>query len=155
MSTPLTRGDKPIWLATADKRDIKNKHYLRSIRYYEKLYQQWPKWCWNDSAFKTVYDEADRHRKDGEDVHVDHIVPICSEIVSGLHVPWNLEVIGNKANLSKSNKWWPACPFEQLSFLESERVYEHLPIKGRSLDNLYRALYLLTPSGPIEQLKLV
>ena len=62
-----------------------------------------------------VNDEAKLRRKNGEDVHIDHIVPICSDIVSGLHVPWNLEVIDAVANMKKSNNWWPDMPFQQLT----------------------------------------
>ena len=155
MGTPLTRGDKPIWLATADERDIKNKHYLRSIRYYKKLYQQWPKWCWEDPGFKLIYDEAARRREAGEDVHVDHVVPVCSDIVSGLHVPWNLEIIGNKANLSKSNKWWPDCPFEQTPMFKVETIKEWRPETENRLNHNFNPLDLLFLSGPLDQLELI
>ena len=51
-----------------------------------------------------------RKRICGGEWHVDHIVPLTSELVCGLHVEYNLRVIPGKANRSKSNKYWPDMP---------------------------------------------
>jgi len=112
MSTPISKGS-PVWLAKQDENDPKlNPSYRRSIRYYTKLYQAWPEWCAKHPGFSKIYREAKRRRKVGQDVHVDHIVPIVSPIVCGLHVPWNLEIIPAKTNMSKSNHYWPGHPYE-------------------------------------------
>lgn len=113
MGHVLTKRN-PIWLAKQDENDPSlNQNYRRSIKYYRKLYAAWPDWCATHPGFATIYKEQARQRALGRDVVVDHIVPLCSDIVCGLNVPWNLQIITAWENGQKSNKWWPDAPFEQ------------------------------------------
>lgn len=112
MGTPLRKGN-PIWLSKQDPDDPKlNKNYRRSVRYYRKLYAAWPNWCADHIGFVTLQNLWQSRIDNGEDVQQDHIIPICSDIVCGLHVPWNLQVISSAENYKKSNLWWPDHPFE-------------------------------------------
>ncbi len=80
-----------------------------SARKARKL-QATPAWA-NEFFIAEAYHLAKlRTKATGIEHHVDHIVPLKSKIVSGLHVEFNLQVIPKKANLSKGNRFWPDMP---------------------------------------------
>lgn len=54
---------------------------------------------------KCLYQVAAmRSRESGQLWSVDHVIPLRGETVSGLHVPWNMQVITLDDNTRKNNK---------------------------------------------------
>ena len=82
---------------------------LTAKRYAAKM-QRTPKWLTKEhlEEIKQFYIDAIELawlNQDGSIFHVDHIVPMQGENVSGLHVPWNLQLLPESMNLSKGNKF--------------------------------------------------
>lgn len=80
-------------------------NFLNSKRYAFKL-QRTPAWLTEHDLLhiKCLYQlAAMRTRESGQVWHVDHIIPLNGETVSGLHCPLNLRVIPAEENLRKYN----------------------------------------------------
>lgn len=93
----------PPWLDGEDARP-----------YYVRLCQATPQWLTREQKrqFYRIYARMRRMRRSGRRVSVDHIVPLKNELVCGLNVPWNLEIIDESSNYSKGNRSWPDAPYE-------------------------------------------
>ena len=59
----------------------------------------------NRAAVKAIYTKSKAMRAAGQDVHVDHIVPMRSKLASGLTCPANLQIITAEEDLAKGNEF--------------------------------------------------
>ncbi len=78
-----------------------------SSNYRARKLKATPKWLSfkDKERIKDIYAKRKvMSERDQVTYHVDHIVPLKGDIVCGLHVPWNLQIITEKENCSKNNK---------------------------------------------------
>ena len=89
------------------RKNNKGKINANTAKYAASKLQRTPKWL-ADIHFQQIgifYDSADRLTKElGIKFEVDHVIPLQGDNVSGLHVPWNLQVITAKENHVKGNR---------------------------------------------------
>ena len=69
-----------------------------------------PKWTDLEAVAAIYLDAQKQSAQTGIKHHVDHIVPLISPLVCGLHVEHNLRVVPADFNWSKNNRWWPDMP---------------------------------------------
>ena len=90
----------PAVVRTAVKRWIKKNPERRA--WYRRAHKNGvkhncPTWV-DKQELKQVYEICP------EGLEVDHIIPLKGKLVSGLHVPWNLQYLTREENLKKTNK---------------------------------------------------
>lgn len=82
----------------------------RNSRHRAEKLKATPAWA-NAFFIAEAYDLAQRRTKaTGITWHVDHIVPLRSKLVCGLHVENNLQLLPAAENSSKGNRHWPNMP---------------------------------------------
>lgn len=107
--------DKEKRKQTAKKWRQANKGKVNSVTANRRAFKKKATPCWLSSDHKrqirVLYIKAKELTElFGCKLEVDHIVPLDSEIVCGLHVPWNLQLLDKPLNRNKSNLTWPDMP---------------------------------------------
>lgn len=94
-----------------DNSDIlRPRHSAQAMKRYAGKVRAIPAWS-DPKAIDALYVEAARITAETGVPHdVDHIVPIISKTVCGLHVHHNLRVLEKTANRKKGNRHWPDMP---------------------------------------------
>lgn len=108
MSTEEQKASAKRALAkyNASEKGKRNRAKLRAFR-YERLKNATPTWLTEEQREHIIaYYETARlfNEMFGSTLTVDHVIPLKGEIMSGLHVPWNLQLMEKSANSSKRNK---------------------------------------------------
>ena len=90
------------------------KQAAKAARYRVRKRKAMPEWAYDEFEqlfISEIYDLARlRSKMLGIDYHVDHIVPIKSSLVCGLHCSDNLQILSGKENSAKRNHYWPDMP---------------------------------------------
>lgn len=106
------------------KRENPDKVKAEKLNYRLRNPGKWAAYCatrralklratpsWADlSKIALVYELAASLSQCGVAFEVDHIVPMNSPLVCGLHVESNLQILTEAANMSKGNRFWPDMP---------------------------------------------
>lgn len=92
-----------------------NKNVVNAINAKRRLLSKHatPQWA-NQELIKIVYEKAAKYG-----LQVDHVVPLTSKLVCGLHVWHNLQLLDAPLNKTKRNKYWPDMPEEEVYDIHS------------------------------------
>lgn len=85
----------------------RDKVRAKDAKRHAAVLQRTPKWLTTEhfKEIKQFYTLAKELQWLSEEpLEVDHIVPLQGKIVSGLHVPWNLQVLPKSLNNKKGNR---------------------------------------------------
>jgi 5-methylcytosine-specific restriction endonuclease McrA len=92
---------------TATEKKIRTLTYIQQyvLRKQKRTAQATPEWA-NKSAINAIYIEARQLTESTGIPHeVDHIIPLTSKLVCGLHTEANLRILTKNENRAKSNKF--------------------------------------------------
>lgn len=102
--------DKVIARALLHAKENKALFAHRAMWRHTQKLQATPSWVDID-LIKSIYLDAKiMSENEGIKYHVDHVIPLKSELVCGLHVHTNLSIITAAHNIAKGNRHWPDMP---------------------------------------------
>jgi hypothetical protein len=109
MSSQQYQRNKGVWAERSRQwyRDHPEVMNAKNARRRSAKLNATPPWLSKELEQKIAgfYREArSRTQATGIEHHVDHIVPLKSDVVCGLHVPWNLQILTGSENSRKCNK---------------------------------------------------
>lgn len=84
------------WRRRNPERALSAGRHAASLR-RARQFRATPEWV-DAEALRRIFDSCP------VGMEVDHIVPLNSAIVCGLHVPWNLQYLQRSANRAKGNR---------------------------------------------------
>lgn len=98
-------------LSTANSKKKKPAKYIALIlRRRAKQRQSIPIW-YDESAVDLIIQQRDELTESTKIIHnIDHIVPVISDFVCGLHWHGNMQILTKSENSAKSNLIWPDMP---------------------------------------------
>ena len=106
----------PAWVEgrkaiMADYRARKPEKYREyRANYRARLVKATPAWA-SKAKIAAIYELAEQQAKLSQEItNVDHIVPLNSPLVCGLHTEDNLTIVIGQYNNRKNNRTWPNMP---------------------------------------------
>ena len=98
--------DKMLQYQRTKNKKRPGERNLWTANYRQAKVDRMPRWLNAAHLFEMecIYSYCAALRNIGLDYHVDHVVPLRGKSVSGLHAPWNLQLLPARENMSKGNR---------------------------------------------------
>lgn len=94
-------------LAESREWRLKNpaRNAYKAAEYEARKRRAKPPWADDEKIFAVYQRCAEMNRESPRKYHVDHVIPLSSPVICGLHVHTNLQILSARENQSKSNRF--------------------------------------------------